>query len=84
MSLWIRWTLCPLTVALVLAALVELLLGKTVKAVTVAAAVTADAASQALTPPPIASTALHLLPALDLTSAVVILAASLIKRSRSF
>ncbi len=69
---WIRWTLCPLIVALTLAAFVETMLGKTAKAVTSATALMNDShVHPAGLPTPIASIALsHLLTILAIAAAV--------------
>jgi hypothetical protein len=78
------WTLCPLTVALVLATLVEMVLGKAAKAVTSATVVMNDShVHPAGLPSPIASIALsHLVTILAIVAAVSVVIC-LAKKARS-
>lgn len=78
------WTLCPLTVALVLASFVELALGKTAKAVTTATAAMSDTtALPASLPTPIASTALSHFCTIIVVAAVIALTVHVVRKARS-
>jgi hypothetical protein len=78
------WTLCPLTVALVLASFVESVLGKTAKAMTtVAAAMSNTLAQPAVLPTPFASTALSHLCTTVAVVAVIALTLHVVRKARS-